>query len=168
MAGVAVRLDKQAVQACLQTMLARAGDLSPCLRQFGQYMLGSIERNFAVGGRPTAWEPLKFATKVAWHTRRRSWWNKGGGGMTAKGRAAWEGRKPLTDTGRLRRSIQVAEVTPRSVTIGTNLVYAAIHQFGGLAGRGRKVRIPARPYLVFQKEDVRRAKEMLLAYLAGG
>lgn len=31
-------------------------------------------------------------------------------------------------------------------TIGSNVVYAAIHEFGGMAGRGRKVKIPARPY----------------------
>ena len=167
MAGAAIRVRAEEAAARLRGVESRGENLAPVLRAFGQYLLGSIERNFAAGGRPTAWEPLKLATKVAWHTRRSSWWSKGGG-MTAKGRAAWEGRKPLTDTGRLRRSIQVAEVTPRSVTIGTNLVYAAIHQFGGLAGRGRKVRIPARPYLVFQEEDVRRAEEMLLAYLAGG
>lgn len=33
------------------------------------------------------------------------------------------------------------------VAVGTNRVYARIHQLGGEAGRGRKVRIPARPYL---------------------
>lgn len=30
---------------------------------------------------------------------------------------------------------------------GQSKNYAAIHQFGGMAGRGRKVKIPARPYL---------------------
>jgi HK97 gp10 family phage protein len=49
-------------------------------------------------------------------------------------------------TGHLRGSI-VSEQTKTSVTTGTNVVYAAIHEFGGMAGRGRKVKIPARPYL---------------------
>ena len=31
--------------------------------------------------------------------------------------------------------------------VGSNLVYARIHELGGLAGRGRKVKIPMRPYL---------------------
>ncbi|HBO4159162.1 TPA: phage virion morphogenesis protein, partial [Pseudomonas aeruginosa] len=31
--------------------------------------------------------------------------------------------------------------------IGSNLSYAPIQQLGGQAGRGRKVTIPARPYL---------------------
>ena len=30
---------------------------------------------------------------------------------------------------------------------GSNKVYAAIHQFGGEAGRSQSVKIPARPYL---------------------
>jgi len=31
--------------------------------------------------------------------------------------------------------------------VGSNLVYARIHELGGYAGRGRKVKIPMRPYL---------------------
>ncbi|EGJ49047.1 phage virion morphogenesis protein [Desulfocurvibacter africanus] len=33
------------------------------------------------------------------------------------------------------------------VEAGTNLIYGAIHQFGGQAGRKRAATIPARPYL---------------------
>ena len=38
-------------------------------------------------------------------------------------------------------------------TVGTNEPYAAIHQFGGKAGRGRKVDIPARPFLALTPQD---------------
>ena len=34
-----------------------------------------------------------------------------------------------------------------SAVIGSNKDYARIHQLGGDAGRGKKVKIPARPYL---------------------
>lgn len=34
-----------------------------------------------------------------------------------------------------------------SAEVGTNLVYARIHQLGGNAGRGGAAKIPARPYL---------------------
>jgi len=165
MAGAAIRVRAEEAAARLRGVESRGENLTQVLRAFGQYMLGSVERNFAAGGRPTAWEPLKIISKVDWHTRRKSFWGKTS--MTARGQAAWEGRKPLTDTGRLRRSIQVAEVTPRSVVIGTSVIYAAIHQFGGMAGRGRKVLIPARPYLVFQDEDIQRADEMIAAYIMG-
>lgn len=33
------------------------------------------------------------------------------------------------------------------LTFGTRVPYAAIHEFGGMAGRGHKVHIPGRPYL---------------------
>jgi phage virion morphogenesis protein len=45
-------------------------------------------------------------------------------------RAQLTGGKTLTDTGRLAGSI-THEVSDRGVAVGTNLFYAAIHQFGG-------------------------------------
>lgn len=36
--------------------------------------------------------------------------------------------------------------------VGSGKEYAAIHQLGGEAGRGRKVHIPARPFLPFTGE----------------
>ncbi len=48
-----------------------------------------------------------------------------------------------------------------TVKVGANAVYAAIHQFGGKAGRGRKVTIPARPYLGLSDAD-REAVEALV------
>jgi len=45
----------------------------------------------------------------------------------------------------------VASITSKyddnSAVVGTNKRYAAIQQFGGNAGRNKKVEIPARPYL---------------------
>ena len=40
-----------------------------------------------------------------------------------------------------------------SAMIGSNLPYAAIHQLGGLAGKNKKVEIPARPYLKLNDDD---------------
>ncbi len=36
---------------------------------------------------------------------------------------------------------------------GSNVIYAAIHQFGGQAGRGLKTEIPARPSFGINEED---------------
>ena len=60
----------------------------------------------------------------------------------------------LTDTGRLRGSIS-RSVSGPEVAVGTNLVYAAIHHFGGTivpkeAGENaavKSVTLPARPWL---------------------
>ena len=55
-------------------------------------------------------------------------------------------------TGRLRASVRGTMISATSKVIqgvlsAGPLPYAAIHEFGGKAGRGRKVTIPPRPYL---------------------
>lgn len=45
-------------------------------------------------------------------------------------RSMRDGGKPLSDTGRLRQSIEYA-TTPDSVMVGTNVIYGRIHQLGG-------------------------------------
>lgn len=87
-------------------------------------------------------------------------------------RAQLEGGQTLSDTGRLRRSFSVQNVTERGFAIGTNVLYAAPHQFGATirpkrarflrfrlpGGRGRRkggkgavvyareVQLPPRPF----------------------
>ena len=69
-------------------------------------------------------------------------------------RAMADGGLTLTDHGDLRGSIthNVAG-DGREVRVGSNLVYAAIHQFGGKAGRNKSVTLPARPYLGISARD---------------
>ena len=51
-------------------------------------------------------------------------------------------------TGTLRRSVNFQiDSDGMTLRVGPNVVYAAIHEFGGWAGRGRKTYIPARPYV---------------------
>lgn len=50
----------------------------------------------------------------------------------------------------LRKSIKVISVSSTKVVIGSDRKYAVIHQLGGKAGRGKKTKIPARPYLPFK------------------
>lgn len=56
----------------------------------------------------------------------------------------------LQSSGALRDSVQ-GDHDQDSVTVqagsGASAAYAAIHQFGGMAGRNKKVKIAARPYL---------------------
>ena len=88
----------------------------------------------------------------------------------ANGRPAWAGLSPVTleiyrrqghtpkgilqKSGALRDSIQGTHDN-NSATVqagsGASNEYAAIHQFGGMAGRNRKVRIKARGYLPMDK-----------------
>lgn len=75
------------------------------------------------------------------------------------------GRLILIRSGRLKNSITQA-ISGNALTIGTNLIYARIHQFGGKAGRGHRATIPARPYLVFRPEDPEMIARKMEAYIA--
>ncbi len=58
----------------------------------------------------------------------------------------WPGKMLQISAGGLAPSVQpFASGNEAGLTVAKP--YAAIHQFGGQAGRGRKVTIPARPYL---------------------
>lgn len=74
--------------------------------------------------------------------------------------------KTLLDTGRLMTSI-THEPGNDQVEVGSNVIYAAIHQMGGQAGRGHAATIPARPYLGLSGPDEREISRILDDYLAG-
>lgn len=122
----------------------------------GQVMKSSIEQTFRDQGSPAgSWPPLALRTL--------------GGGIRSKAfakalrqslKGGGAGRKILIQSGRLKNSI-TSHVEGNRLIIGTNLVYARIHQMGGMAGRGRKTRIPARPFLVFRPEDPERMQKAM-------
>ena len=178
MAGVKVSytvVKEQALKA-LTGLDLRTRDLTPVMTDFAGYMRGSVQKNFDAQGRPARWAPLKTSSLAAWMGSRKSFGTKSGG-VSAKGQAALSGRLILTDTARLRNSIDFKALA-RGVEGFTNVKYAAIHHFGGQTkahtivprvkkalfwpGAGHPVksvqhpgsRIPARPFLMFQDEDV--------------
>lgn len=122
------RVDDLAVQRTLARLGERARNLAPVFREIGEGVKAEAQIGFKSSTDPygRAWHPLAKATIA----RRR------------KGSS-----KPLLDTGRLRNSIASRLLGAGGVEVGTNLKYAAIHQFGGKAGRGLTVSIPARPYI---------------------
>jgi len=79
----------------------------------------------------------------------------------AEGRPKWAGLHPdykkrrkggkiLFVSGALRDSV-VTDVTESEVTIGSNLPYSRLHQWGGVPGMRRNATMPARPYLPFDQ-----------------
>ena len=64
----------------------------------------------------------------------------------------------LESVGNLLGSL-TREVEGNTLRVGTNRIYGAIHQFGGQAGRGRKVSIPARPWLGLSRDDITMIRE---------
>jgi phage virion morphogenesis protein len=153
-----IAVNSEPVISRLKKIAAGAGDLSAPLSVIGEIVLSSVEKNFEAEGRyesagswrggGTRWKDLAESTKAA----------------RAK-QGKWPGKKLQMSQGGLATSINKS-VTKDAVTVGTNKAYGAIHQFGGQAGRGRRVTIPARPFLVVQDEDIEDMVEILDNHIA--
>jgi len=147
MPDITIRIDDKPVLDALNRLSRKMGDLSPVLRVIGEELVKSTESRFnSQGPAPDGarWAALSPATlKRKKHS------------------------KILTELGYLRGSIHSQMIGTHAVAVGTNSVYGAIHQLGGTAGRGRKVRIPARPYLGISPEDSGRIAGIVERYLEG-
>jgi phage virion morphogenesis protein len=169
--SIAIRLaskDLGAVVARMNALALRMGDYAPVLQQFGLAMLRSVEKTFQAGGRPNRWVP--WALSTSWRETRSVLLKSGKVSSSAKRTGRARTGKVLIDTARLKNSItaSLAGTGPSSVLrIGSNVIYARIHQLGGRAGRGHKSLIPARPYLVVQAEDLELLKRMVREHLTG-
>ncbi|MFH0702861.1 MAG: phage virion morphogenesis protein [bacterium] len=131
---IEIKIDDREIKALLKKLAAKTENLRPLMKNIAGIMIDSVEENFEKEGRPEKWTPLAPST-----IKQR----------TKKG--YWPG-KILQMRGELAASI-TSKYDDNSSIVGTNKVYAAIHQFGGDAGRGRKVRMPVRAYLKLYKDD---------------
>ena len=120
---------------------ARVSDFLPAMDEIGSYLedrtLGRFERGEAPDGTP--WLPSQ--------------------------RALDENGKTLIDKGLLMASINY-EASTDAVTVGSNVIYAAIHQFGGETGRNRAVEMPARPYLGVNDADLDEIEMIVADYVS--
>lgn len=74
--------------------------------------------------------------------------------LTPSQRALAEGGTTLDDHGILKGSYTyIVGPDGEDVVIGSNMVYAAIHHFGGKAGRNHSVTLPPRPVLGINADD---------------
>lgn len=152
-----VTIDDAEIRQLMEQLSDRINDLSTPMGIAGDYMRGSIQENFAKGGRPVPWIPSKRAIRQSGQT--------------------------LRDVGHLMDTITYDPAADH-LKIGTNRKYARIHQLGGailprnkkilrwIGPNGkpvfaRKVTIPARPFLVVQDEDVTEIKTIIKDYLIG-
>ncbi|MGD9872372.1 MAG: phage virion morphogenesis protein [Thauera sp.] len=149
---IKIDVDDREVRAALAELARKLSDLTPAMHNIAEALESETERRFDVEG--PGWPGLSPTT-----IRQRE---KSG---------HWPG-KMLQVSGDLARSIE-SEAGPRHALVSVNKRYAAIHQFGGKAGKGRKVAIPARPYLPIEAdgsltEPARETiGEIITRYLAG-
>lgn len=144
-----VTIDDRDLQKKGRALLAKLDDLSPFFASVGEVLVGSTIDRFASetdpdGAKWAAHAPATIANRLKRH-----------------------GNAPLTIlrlSGHLAGSINYQASATR-VEVGNNVVYGAIHQFGGQAGRGHKVTIPARPYLGLSDDDREQIEETMDDYL---
>lgn len=143
MSGLSIKVESVQMEAVLNELAGRMGDLTPVMQTIGEIIMEQTDTAFETGVAPdgTAWP--------------------------ASGRALATGGQTLIDTAVLRNSITV-QATENQVEVGTNVLYAAIHQLGGKAGRGKKAIIPSRPFLPDQDSlDWLEVKATLQDFLQG-
>lgn len=163
MSGTALKIDynDNDLQGMLRAMIDRTRDFTKLMEAWGSIGRTSVIENFEDGGRPERWTPAK----------------DGGRTLFRQGMA-----------GGLAGSVNY-QAAKDHVILGTNKIYAAIHQFGGKTkphvirpvkakalktpyGFFKKVNhpgseIPARPFLVVQAEDITEMQETLKDYVLG-
>lgn len=148
------RIDDRDIQRELRRLEQKAGNLHPCLKNIGQYLVESTKERFTEEKDPAGkkWADLKASTLA----RKKH-------------------TKILTESGHLGDSIR-SQVSNNSLKVGTDKVYAATHQFGRdlmpehkravTTVYGKKLRfpvwaqvrsydpkIPARPFLGLSADD---------------
>lgn len=139
-----LRIEDDEVYRTLDRVLALVNDPQQVMRGVAGIMADAAEDQFEAEGKP-AWQELAQVT-IARRTKQ----------------GTWPGKILQVSGAGLAASVTPA-TTKTSAAIGSNKVYAAIQQLGGPAGRGRKVIIPARPYLVFGEGE----RDETLDLLAG-
>jgi phage virion morphogenesis protein len=141
---VNVIYDDSLMEAGFRRLEYAGGDLSPAMRKIAGALEKVTEDNLEAEGRPK-WKPLAESTKHGRLGGSKAY-KKNGELSAAAQRRKDAGFRILQHTGQLASSV-TTDYDSNQAVVGSNKVYAAIHQFGGEAGRGRKVEITARPYL---------------------
>ncbi len=131
---IRIEIDDKQVLAALQRLHARMRDMRPFMKNAGEILVEGTKERFETMKDPEdkPWKPLnpKYA---AVKKRNRD--------------------RILTLYGFLGGTIHYQLAGSNTTLVGSDKPYAAIHQLGGQAGRGRKVRIDARPYLGIGERD---------------
>ncbi|MDD2870123.1 phage virion morphogenesis protein [Neomegalonema sp.] len=149
MAGVSasVRIEDDGFRPALEALLRRSSDLRPVFSEIGAALQTSAEERFEDEEDPDG----------------RSWPAHSPATLLRRG----SGARKLRDKGHLYQSLNW-RASRLKAEVGTNRIYARIHQLGGEAGRGRKVEIPARPYLGVSAADRKEIAEILNDHLTKG
>lgn len=138
---IEVKIDSARAEAVLRNIRARVADPSELMSGVGMLLESMAQQAFRDQG--PGWKALAAST-----IEQRK---KGRGGDNPEA-PSWPGQILIRrggDNGLLGSLFSDSGTDWAQVGAGSgrSAAYAMIHQFGGQAGRGKKVTIPARPYL---------------------
>ncbi len=143
---IEIQIDNAEVQERLLKIAEKTQSLRPLMKNIAGIMSYSTEENFKNEGRPDKWTDLAESTKKQREKKKK-----------------WPGQI-LQVEGKLAASINTF-YDDDSAIIGSNLDYAAIHHLGGQAGKNKKVKIPARPYLYLSDDNFKEILQETEKYL---
>lgn len=147
-----IEIDDESILRRLGYLLRATNDLTPLMEAIAGVLSGEAKQAFEEERSPKGdgWAELSEVTVAL---REKS------------------GHVPiniLQRSGRLAESIS-AQVTPNSVTVGTNVIYAAVQQFGATKRKFKGVApwgdIPPRPFLGLSDEGRDEIRELCVRYV---
>ncbi|HQQ70763.1 MAG TPA: phage virion morphogenesis protein [Alicycliphilus sp.] len=141
MAGTHLSINAVGLDSLRQRLQVMAGlDTSTLLPRLGEYLLTSTQDRFSSQTDPegSPWEALKPRTIK---------------------RKKYNAAKILTERGFLRKNLRYQVLNKTTVQVGSNLEYAATHQYG----RGN---IPARPFLGLSPQDHQEIRTIIADWAA--
>ena len=188
---IEIEIDDSRFSSALTRVVGAMANATPVMREIAGIMDEAVEENFAQEGRPK-WlglKPSTLAQRVGGQLKPGRGKFKSGAWSIQLGQRVARSIKILQRSGRLASSI-VQAFDASSAQVGTNLVYAAIQNFGGetkphtilpkngkaLAFGGifaKKVnhpgsKIPARPFLSMTEVDTETIESAVANYLRRG
>ncbi|MDD3012599.1 MAG: phage virion morphogenesis protein [Candidatus Gastranaerophilales bacterium] len=143
---IEIKIEDAELQRALEKLISKTQNLRPLMKNIAGTMIDSVEENFEKEGRPDKWTFLAKST-IKQRTKKGYWPSR-----------------ILQMRGELAASI-TSKYDDNSAIIGTNKIYAAIHQFGGNAGRNKKIKIVARPYLKLGNNDLQMIFKIIFHFL---
>lgn len=145
-----ISIEDDEIDHGMGALVGKMENLAAFHRSVGEHMLNSTEDRFDTETAPDGTPWVHHAPATVANRLRRN----GNAELTI-----------LRESGALAGSFNY-KADDTQVEIGTPIIYAAIHHFGGAAGRNQSVDIPARPILGVSSDDEFALTEMAQDFLS--
>jgi len=187
---IEIAIQTEQLEATVERLMTAVANASPVMGEIAHIMWDAVEENFRQEVRPQ-WlglAPSTLQARVGGQLQRGRGKFKSGAWSLALGQRVARSIKILQASGRLASSITPSH-DATTATVSTNVVYAAIQNFGGTTSPhviepknakalhfggifAKRVnhpgsKIPARPFMMITDGDARLIEEAMANYLRG-